>query len=74
MSGLIFRGSGGQFDSSFDSSVILCTKVHDFFLSKTGFTKECMEKAEEMGDVTLVRYGDILWEMNKGCKVKLYKS
>ncbi len=36
------------------------TKVHYFLFSKTGFTKGCMEKAEEMGNVTLVRYADIV--------------
>lgn len=36
------------------------TKVHYFLFSKTGFTKGCMEKAEEMGNVTLVSYDDIV--------------
>lgn len=36
------------------------TKVHFFLFSKTGFTKGCMEKAEEMGNVTLVTYDDIM--------------
>ena len=36
------------------------TKVHYFLFSKTGFTKGCMEKAEKMGNVTLVRYADIV--------------
>lgn len=36
------------------------TKVHFFLFSKTGFTKGCMEKAEEMGNVTLVAYDDIM--------------
>lgn len=36
------------------------TKVHYFLFSKTGFTIGCMEKAEEMGNVTLVDYKDIL--------------
>lgn len=35
-------------------------KVHFFLFSKTGFTKGCMEKAEEMGNVTLVTYDDIM--------------
>ena len=38
-------------------------KVHYFLFSKTGFTKGCMEKAEEMGNVTLVSYGDIVRSM-----------
>lgn len=36
------------------------TKVHFFLFSKTGFTKGCMGKAEEMGNVTLVTYDDIM--------------
>lgn len=36
------------------------TKMHYFLFSKTGFTKRCMEKAEEMGNVTLVSYEDIV--------------
>ncbi len=36
------------------------TKMHYFLFSKTGFTKGCMEKAEEMGNVTLVSYDDIV--------------
>lgn len=32
-----------------------------------------MEEAEEMGNVTLVRYENILREINEGCKEKLYK-
>ena len=36
------------------------TKVHYYLFSKSGFTKGCMEKAEEMGNVTLVSYADIL--------------
>lgn len=35
-------------------------KVHYYLFSKTGFTKGCMEKAENMGNVTLVSYADIL--------------
>lgn len=36
------------------------TKAHYFLFSKTGFTKGCMEKAQEMGNVTLVSYDDIV--------------
>lgn len=36
------------------------TKMHYFLFSKTGFTKGCMEKAQEMGNVTLVSYDDIV--------------
>lgn len=40
------------------------TKVHYFLFSKTGFTKGCIEKAEDMGNVTLVSYRDIVQKMN----------
>lgn len=36
------------------------TNVYYFLFSKTGFTKGCMEKAETMGNVTLVTYKDIV--------------
>lgn len=36
------------------------TKVHYYLFSKSGFTKGCIEKAEEMGNVTLVSYADII--------------
>ena len=38
------------------------TKLHYFLFSKTGFTKGCMDKAEEMGNVTLISYKDIVKE------------
>ena len=40
------------------------TKVQYYLFSKSGFTKGCMEKAEEMGNVTLVSYVDIVESMN----------
>lgn len=39
------------------------TKNHYFLFSKTGFTKGCVEKAIEMGNVTLVKYEDIVSSM-----------
>lgn len=39
------------------------TNVHYYLFSKSGFTKGCMEKAEEMGNVTLVGYEDIVGAM-----------
>ena len=39
------------------------TKVHYYLFSKTGFTKGCVEKAENMGNVTLVSYADIVGAM-----------
>lgn len=35
-------------------------KTHFYLFAKTGFTKGCIEKANEMGNVTLVTYDDIL--------------
>ena len=42
------------------STLFRYSKVHYYLFSKTGFTKGCMEKAEEMGNVTLVSYKDIM--------------
>ena len=36
------------------------TKVHYYIFSKSGFTKGCMNKADEMRNVTLVSYEDIV--------------
>lgn len=36
------------------------TNINYFLFSKTGFTKGCMEKAETMGNVTLVTYKDMV--------------
>ena len=41
------------------------TKVHYYLFSKSGFTKGCIEKAEEMGNVSLVSYADIVALMKK---------
>ncbi len=35
-------------------------KTHFYLFAKTGFTKGCIERAEEMGNVTLVAYEDII--------------
>ena len=37
--------------------------VHYYLFSKTGFTKGCADRANEMGNVTLVRYEDITSKM-----------
>lgn len=36
------------------------SKVHYILFSKSGFTTGCMEKANELGNVVLVSYGDML--------------
>ena len=41
------------------------TNVYYFLFSKSGFTKGCMEKAEEMGNVMLVNYADIISSINQ---------
>ena len=45
------------------SKLFRYTTVHYYLFSKSGFTKGCMEKAEKMGNVTLVSYADILNSM-----------
>ena len=42
------------------SKLFRYTNVHYYLFSKSGFTKGCMEEAEEMGNVTLVSYADIM--------------
>lgn len=37
--------------------------VHYYLFSKSGFTKRCMDRAKEMGKVTLVSYEDIVGAM-----------
>ena len=48
------------------SKLFCYTKVHYYVFSKSGFTKRCIEKAKEMGNVTLVRYADIIAHMKRG--------
>jgi len=38
-------------------------KVHFYLFSKSGFTKGCIDKAEELGNVSLVTYKDIIKEI-----------
>lgn len=45
------------------SKIFHYKKVHYYLFSKSGFTKGCMQKAKEMGNVTLVRYEDIVRAM-----------
>lgn len=42
------------------SKLFRYTDVYYYLFSKTGFTKGCLEKAKEMGNVTLVSYKDII--------------
>lgn len=39
------------------------SRVHYFLFSKSGFTKSCMERADELGNVALVSYKDMLKAM-----------
>ena len=41
------------------SEVFSYRKKHYYLFSKSGFTKGCEEKAKELGNVTLVWYGDM---------------
>ena len=45
------------------SKLFRYTKVHYYLFAKSGFTKGCMDKAEEMGNVALVSYADIVGSM-----------
>jgi len=37
--------------------------VHYYLFAKTGFTRGCTDRAKEMGNVTLVKYADIVSNM-----------
>ena len=45
------------------SSLFHFGKIHFYLFSKSGFTKGCIDKAAEMGNVSLVSYGDMLKQM-----------
>ena len=45
------------------SELFAYTNVHLFLFAKSGFTKGCIDKAAELGNVTLVTYADILKSM-----------
>ena len=42
------------------STLFSCKKTHFYVFAKTGFTRGCIDKANEMGNVTLVTYEEIL--------------
>ena len=42
------------------SSLFNYKKKHFYLFAKTGFTKGCVDKAAEMGNVTLIEYGEML--------------
>lgn len=44
------------------SSLFHFGKIHFYLFSKSGFTKGCIDKAAELGNVSLVSYGDMLRE------------
>ncbi len=45
------------------SKLFSYTNVHYYLFSKTGFTKGCIDKAEEMGNISLVSYNEIVDEL-----------
>ncbi len=42
------------------STLFSYKKTHFYLFAKTGFTKDCVDRSNEMGNVTLVTYEDIL--------------
>ena len=44
------------------SELFKCRDKHFYLFARSGFTKGCIEKAEEMGNVTLVEYSEMLNE------------
>lgn len=45
------------------SKLFSYTNVHYYLFSKTGFTKGCIDGAEELGNVSLVSYNEIVGEL-----------
>ncbi len=45
------------------SKLFSYTNVYYYLFSKTGFTKGCIDKAEELGNVSLVSYNEIVGEL-----------
>lgn len=45
------------------SKLFSYTNVHYYLFSKSGFTKGCSDKAEEMGNVNLISYDEIVGEL-----------
>ena len=45
------------------SKLFSYTNVHYYLFSKTGFTKGCIDKAEEMSNISLVSYNEIVGEL-----------
>ena len=41
-------------------SFLISAKSHFYIFSKSGFTKGCIDKANELGNVSLIAYDDIL--------------
>ena len=42
------------------SNLFSYSRKHYFLFAKSGFTKECRERAEELGNVELVSYTDMM--------------
>lgn len=55
---------GGVLDTLIQKSKLFpYQKVHLYLFAKSGFTKGCVDRAAELGNVTLVTYKDILASM-----------
>ncbi len=57
---LISRGATELETLAECGSLFHCEKKHFYIFARTGFTKGCMDRAAEMGNVTLVTYDDML--------------
>ncbi len=49
------------------SAIFHYRETHFYLFAKTGFTRGCIDRAEKMGNVTLVTYGDMLKAMAPPC-------
>ena len=49
-------------------------KKHYFLFSKSGFTKGCIGKARDVGNVSLVTYADLVKALNRACRISSWLS
>lgn len=49
------------------SRLFYYSRVYLYLLAKTGFTKGCIDRANELGNVALITYDDILARQTLSC-------
>ena len=56
---------GGELIRKKRSRLFHYKNVQLYLFAKNGFTKGCIDKANELGNITLVSYGDILKRIDR---------